>query len=137
MATETGYPAPDRSDCPPGSDAGVKEVGWAEGTFSDERPWRAEMWAEDQVCVLTFSFSTKGLEGASKDDLANLLEREGVIGFTTPQRYASCTKFFDPSDNEMWSVNVVVGDDEDTFIEGGPIIRRYLADSFASKPPEA
>ncbi len=41
---------------------GVIDIGWCDGVLSDGRAFRAEMWAQDQVSMLTFFFSSIGLE---------------------------------------------------------------------------
>ena len=65
------YPKPDRSLVPRDfgekTEDGQLDLGWSEGTFKDGRSYVKEFWAQDQVSVLTFFFSSQGLEGL--DDL--------------------------------------------------------------------
>jgi hypothetical protein len=70
---------------------------------------------QDQVSMLTFFLSRIGLENALDADFGRLLEREGLLKFKLGrQHYVSAAPFVDSSGNDMWSVNVVVGDDDGT-----------------------
>jgi hypothetical protein len=67
---DSAYPKPDRSNVPrnftktPEND--VIDVGWQEGVLKDGRPFHGEYWAQDQVGVMTFFFSTVGIENSTK-----------------------------------------------------------------------
>lgn len=123
------YPRPDRSDHVPNftkaDDRDYLDIGWNEGTLSDGRPFRLECWAEDQVTMLTYFMSTRGLEEVDAEFFQALLEREGLIRFRSDRKYVSSATLFDPSGHEMWSVNVVVGDDDDTFVDDLLPLRNY------------
>ena len=80
--------------------------------MSDGRPYRVEAWAESQVMMLTYFFSTRGLEDASDSTLTQLLVDEGLVEFLSDKRYVSALKTTDAAGSEMWSVNLVVGDDD-------------------------
>lgn len=123
------YPRPDRSAFTPNfrkSDENpAVDIGWAEGTLKDGRPYRAECWAEDGLTSLTFFLSTIGLEALTDADFAALLEGEGLLRFTGEGRYVAACPLTDSSGNDMWSVNVVVGDDETTFVVDQVQLRNY------------
>lgn len=106
------YPKPDRSNYQPQftktADDPSFDIAWNEDLMSDGRPFRVECWAEDGMTCLTFFFSTKGLETASNAQLAELLEREGLVEFVA-DRKASALPLSDASGNDMWSVSVVLG----------------------------
>ena len=125
----TEYPRPDRSAFKPNfhksDDNPALDIGWAEGTLKDGRPYRAECWAEDGLTSLTFFLSRIGLETLSDADFAALLEAEGLLRFTGEKRYVAAGPLIDSSGNEMWSVNVVVGDDEGTFLVDQLQLQRY------------
>ena len=60
IALQPRFPYPDRSQqrVRLERDAdGVMDIGWCEGLLSDGRPFRVEMWAQDQVSCLTIFFS--------------------------------------------------------------------------------
>jgi hypothetical protein len=54
-------------------------IGFAQGVFSDGRPFHAECWASEGTTNLTFFFSTIGLENYQKRDVISYLAGEGVI----------------------------------------------------------
>ena len=75
--------------------------------------------------MLTFFLSRQGLESATQEELAALLEREGLVRFRPEGRRSVAAKaHIDPSGNDMWSLNVAAGVDERTF----------LAESFPMQP---
>ena len=63
------------------------DIGWADGTLSDGRPYRAECWATDQITVLTFFFSTAQIEAYTDAQFIQLLEDEGLIEFFGDSKY--------------------------------------------------
>lgn len=122
------YPKPDRSSYEIKKDKaedGSIDIGWNEGFLSDARPFRAECWAQDQVTALTIFFSTKGLENYSDKDFKNLLEKEGLVKFAPGEAHVSAMPVTDASGNDMWSVNIVVGDEEETYVLDSVVVRPY------------
>ncbi len=123
-------PKPDRSGTRPNlaktAETPVLDLGWNEGFLSDTRPYRVEAWAEDQVRSITVFMSTNGIENYTNAQFADLLEREELIAYHPGRRRSAyampCT---DASGNSLWSVNVVTGDDEDTFVDVLTVIRPY------------
>ena len=115
-------PKPDRSDARPNlaktAENPVLDIGWNEGFLSDSRFYRVEAWAENQVSSITVFMSTNGIENYSNPQFADLLEREQLIAYHPGRRRSAfampCT---DASGNSLWSVNVVIGDDEETFVD--------------------
>ncbi len=79
------YHAPDRSSATRNfsktKDDDDLDIGWADGVFSDGRPYRAESWAADQITLLTFFFSTSQIETYTNAQFIKLLEDEGLIEF--------------------------------------------------------
>jgi hypothetical protein len=123
------YPKPDRSTRKPNfsktPENDALDLAWQEGILTDGRAYRAEHWCQDQFSVLTFFISTIGLENSTKDDFKRLLVSENLINFKPGPNYLEARKIIDDSGNEMWSINVVVGDDENTFVEGGVKLNPY------------
>ena len=126
---DTKYPKPDRSDqirnFQKTEENEALDIGWAEGTFSDGRPYLLECWCEDQVTSITVFFSRIGLEGLDDAGAKALLERENIAHFLSEEDGVTALPCRDASGNEMWSANIVVGDDEETFITGGPALHKY------------
>jgi hypothetical protein len=129
------YPKPDRSNFIPNfrktEEHPALDIGWDEGRLSDGRPYRVECWAEDQATSLTYFFSTAGLETLNDVQCVELLEREGLVRWLTGFRSASAMPFTDAAGNSMWSVNLVVGDDETVYIEDRNALRPYGVPSAA------
>jgi hypothetical protein len=123
------YPKPDRSQFKPNlsktPEDDVLDLGWQEGALRDGRPFRGEYWCQDQISMITFFFSTIGLENASREDLKLLLVSENLIQFKPGRARVDARKIMDSSANEMWSVNVAVGDEDETFVEGGHPFQGY------------
>ena len=123
-------PKPDRSNTSPNlvktAENPVLDLGWNEGFLSDSRPYRVEAWAEDQVSAVTFFLSTAGIENHSNAQFADLLEREQLIAYHPDgRRSAAAMPFTDASGKSVWSVSVVTGDDEETFVDVLTDIRPY------------
>lgn len=118
--SSTGYPKPDRSDqvrTRTKGDDGILDIGWAEGTLKDGRPYVSELWAQDQVTSMTVFISSQGIPSLDDDDSARLLEDNGLVEFGS-KTYCSARQFEDAAGEPMWSINLMVGDDEDTFVRG-------------------
>ena len=127
------FPKPDRSDyeprLEPAGDDRSFDVGWNEGFSSDGGPCRAEAWVEEGMTCLMFFFSTHGLENWSKRQFADFLEGEGIVSFRTDDPMVSATPLADASVNDMWSVTLVVGIDDETYVDDkNPRGRGYQAE---------
>jgi len=107
------YPTPDRSNFKPTSPA---DIGWAEGFLSDGRPYRAECWSEDGITTIIVFLSTIGIEFASNIYLKTLLVNEGIITFLADKQFVSAKKYIDASSHELWSINIVIADDESEYV---------------------
>lgn len=77
------------------------------------------------MTVLTFFFSTLGLEQASDADLAALLAREGLVRFRTAPGRAKGVTIDDAAGIPMWSVSVVIGTDDEALAEDTTRLRSY------------
>jgi hypothetical protein len=84
--------------------------------MSDGRPYRAECWAQDQVTCLSIMFSIQGYESATKEEIADALEIEGIARFNSPKRFIALNPLVDGSGNQLLVANVVVGDEDGTYI---------------------
>ena len=123
------YPKPDRSDqvrnFVKSADNETLDIGWSEGALSDGRPYCAECWAEDQLTLLTLFLSSLGMESYTDDMFRALLEAEGLVRFLTDDRYVSAKRFMDAGGNDVWSVNIVIGDDETLFAKDNVHLNAY------------
>ena len=81
---------------------GVIDIGWCDGVLSDGRAFRAEMWAQDQVSMLTFFFSTIGLEDMDTETMKRFVEQEGLSSFrSSGPSYCSAALFIDDGGNQV------------------------------------
>ncbi|MEQ8201727.1 MAG: hypothetical protein ABRQ24_09955 [Syntrophomonadaceae bacterium] len=122
------YPAPNRSSFKPSrikGEDGAIDIGWNEGMTSDGRPYRAEMWACDQISMLTIFMSNRSLEEATREDLIDYLEKEGLVKYRGTKKFLHPVLVYDDANNPMWSINITIGDDEETFADTGFDIKPY------------
>jgi hypothetical protein len=130
IALQPKFPIPDRSKQPVRStkdEEGVIDIGWCDGALSDGRAFRAEMWAQDQISMLTIFFSSISMNELNQDAIRQFVQKEGLVSFAekTDQKYCSAAKFTDDAGNQLWSVNIVVGDEDTTFLTNSIPIFQY------------
>ncbi len=124
----TSFPKPDRSLFVPNQTVRAidreLDIGWTEGKWKDGRPYRAELWSWKDLSVVTFFFSSLGLEDAKEADLAGLLEKESLIVFLgSPEIYPE--RCLDSAGNEMWSVSVRVHEGNENLVKLRLHLNRY------------
>ncbi|MGH3430478.1 MAG: hypothetical protein ACRDQZ_23405 [Mycobacteriales bacterium] len=121
LALSPLYPVPDRSKqpvCRTKDEDGVLDLRWCDGVMTDGRAFRAELWAQDGVTALTAFFSTVGLENCDPDQIKQLVLDEGIASFRPGSKQSvAALKYVDDAGQELWSVNVVVGDEDETFVD--------------------
>ena len=91
--------------------AGLSE--WSTGT------------GKNKVSILTYFMSTAGIENVSESYFKELLVDEGLLTFERKAPVVKAKKVRDASGNEMWSINVAVGDQDELFVSGELSIKRY------------
>lgn len=98
-------------------------IGW-NCDFIGNRPYFLECWASDGTTMITIFISTIGIEDYTLEDIEKLLINEAKVysklpGYIPPE---IGPKFEDSTGNEFYSVNIIVGiEDEPALIEGAPI----------------
>ena len=90
------------------SDTEVCNIGYAEGTLSDARPYRLEVWSSYGVTNATIFISIIDLENKSEDEIKELLIKEGLIEVDKDDIYI--TEVEDSEDNTFLSINIPVED---------------------------
>lgn len=104
----------------------VKNIGFAQGVFSDGRPFHAECWAEDGATHLTFFFSVIGIEDYQKADIINYLANEGVIELIEGMPcYCGVGILKDGSNNRMFSATVTIGDEDGIFVKSAIPLHKW------------
>ena len=71
------------------------------------------------------SFSVLGLEYYSDSMFKELVSKEGLVKFISNDYYVSAMTFTDSSGNEMWSVNVIIGTEDEILASDTINIRAY------------
>jgi len=116
------FPTPDRTKQSvrlSKDEDGITDLGWCDGVLSDGRAFRAEFWAQDQISMLTFFFSTIELENFDAAAMRQLVDRERLASFKAGSSgHCQAVKVDDDRGNPIWSVNVMVGDDENSYLDG-------------------
>jgi hypothetical protein len=125
------FPKPDRSDFVPNRTKTAEndqiDIGWHEGVLFTGHPYRLEAWAQDQVTSVTVFLSTEGYEKLTSDQLAHLLDAERIVWWKPGvERSAYAQQITDFAGQSMWSINMVIGDDERTYADSVPL-RPYPA----------
>lgn len=120
IALQIKFPVPDRTNQKitrlKGED-GIVDIGWSEGLMSDGRPFRIEMWAQDQVSMLTVFFSARDLSELGDEHMERLIVSEAFVTFREgASQYIKKQLIEDAVGNTMWSVNIVVGDEDETYV---------------------
>ena len=75
------------------------------------------MWANDGVTMLTVFFSASGMSDLDNEQMTDSILSEGFVTFHEgAKRYIDKMLRGDPAGNMMWSVSIVVGDEDQTFV---------------------
>jgi len=122
------YPKPDRSNYKPKfskRDDEQVDLGWNEGFLSDGRPYRLEAWAWEHITMVTYFFSTKGLENYTDKMFAELLTKEGLIEILSERIPVTSDIITDASGNKMWSVNVTIATENEHYTRDLKPLRAY------------
>ena len=116
---------------------GDVNIGWNCG-FIDSRPYFYELWSTDGLTMLTIFLSTSGIEDYEICDLEKMLIDDAEIygkkeGYVSP----SVLKIVDSKNNEFFSINIVVGtEDEPATISGGVVYPFALLNDLNRHLPE-
>jgi hypothetical protein len=122
----------DPSQPPAGSDDKDHSIGWAKGTVDGNRPYWAELWAEDGITMITIYLSSDGLEFGERKPMQdtfpgnqvvvgdekvakNFLEKEGLFKFEEKHFITPC--IYTDENGEFWSINIVVGNENEVYCD--------------------
>ncbi|NCD08717.1 MAG: hypothetical protein EOL98_04695 [Negativicutes bacterium] len=93
------------------------DIGYLEGEFSDERPFRVECWAIDDVKMATIYFSDRNIKKATKEELIKYLEDEKLLRWLQKRKNLQCRHVKDDVDISMWAVNIKLCDARGKYAE--------------------
>lgn len=121
IGTKNTYPKYDIGDFLPSPG---EDWFWGEGTLSDGRPYRAEVWFQTQITFLDVYMSSLYIEDYSAKQLKELLISEGIVtydddlyhrsGFNGENLEAEIKE--DASGNPMWKL-IIIGDEDGTYVK--------------------
>ena len=95
-------------------------IGWDAGLLEGNRPYFLECWATCGITMLTYFVSSAGMKRAGKKKLIRLLEDAGLLKILDPHNpRTSVMEFTEESGNSFYSVNIVAGDEEHIYTDGG------------------
>ncbi len=105
---------------PPRTEFDDINIGWGCG-FIGNRPYFVECWATAEITMITIFISSIGIENYTTEDLEKLLIEEGKVyskkeGYESPEMIPI---FEDSNGNEFFSVNIVVGMEDEPERIGG------------------
>lgn len=125
----SSYPKIDRSNFTPNHtkdpESDEIDIGWDEGLLRDGRLYRLEYWAVSGISMLTYFISTKEIENYSNEELKDLLVKNDLIEFIDPERGIEAQKIIDPNNNEFWSLNIAIGDEDNLYARDKSNIKKY------------
>lgn len=112
-------------------------IGWDAGLLEGNRPYFMECWAMCGVTMLTYFVSAEGIEGAGTDVLLRMLQDAGLFRILDPANpRTEVMEFTDDNGRKFFSVNITVGNEEDTYVSGGRMFSFAGLNRFNSKKEE-
>ena len=100
----------------------ITNVGWDAGLAGGNRPYFLMCWAMCGVTTLTYFVSTEGIAEYGKEELLAMLQEAKLFRILDPENpRTGVITFTDGNGNEFFSVNIVSGDEENTYVRGGTI----------------
>lgn len=115
------FPTPTRIDYVPSpyepDEDGVQDVGYKLGFMSDGRGYRLECWRMDDMLMITVMFSDLGLEGYKREDMALVLEGEGLVEFVGQRRPMQASRTTDDAGNSVWAINMMLHNNKEKLAE--------------------
>ena len=97
-------------------------IGWDAGLAEGNRPYFLIGWATCGITILTYYLSTEGIREYGTAELLAMLVKAKLVRILDPERASTSVMVFtDASGNEFFSINIVLGDEEGTYVGGGKV----------------
>lgn len=93
------------------SDTEVCNIGYAEGTLSDGRPYRVEVWSAFEIETATIFISTQDIEDKDVKFLKKLIQDNKIVDIYDDR--LDVTRTVDYEDNEFYSINIPLVDHDE------------------------
>ena len=114
------FPKKDEGESP--YDDPQYNIGWNTGLLDGNRPYFSECWATGGITVLTYLFSADGLENADEGELVGKLTDAGLFRLRDPENpRASAGTYTEKNGKVFYSVNIVVGVEDEVYLDGGTV----------------
>lgn len=110
---------PSRNDGTEWYDDPEYNLGWDAGLLPGNRLYFLECWATCGLTMLTYFVSVVGMEEAKDADLFRMLEDAGLFRILDPSGLHTTIQKFNEDGKEFFSINILVGDEEGTYVSGG------------------
>ena len=95
-------------------------LGWDAGLLEGNRPYFMILWATCGITILTCHVSAEGIGEYGVPELLAMQEKAKLVKVLDPSRpRTDIMKYRDGSGNEFFSVNICVGDENETYAMGG------------------
>ena len=95
-------------------------LGWDAGLAEGNRPYFLECWATCGITMLTYLISAEGIGEYGVPEMLAMLEKAKLVKILDPSEpRTDVRKYTDGSGKEFFSVNIVVGDEDGTYVIGG------------------
>ena len=112
-------------------------LGWDAGLLEGNRPYFMLCWAACGITTLTYYISTEGIGEYGVPELLAMLEKAGLVKVLDPEDpRTQMIKLRDGSGREFFSVNVVAGNGEETFVSGGWMVPLAALNRYNRKREE-
>ncbi|WP_022763556.1 hypothetical protein [Butyrivibrio sp. AD3002] len=100
-------------------------IGWDCGAIG-RRPYFLECWSGEGTTMITIFISTIGIEEYTVEEIEKMLIGSGLYSQKEGYRQAKAVSVKDSNDNSFFSVNIVVGLEEEDAVIEGPIIYSFI-----------
>jgi len=118
------YPTPVLSL--PNENPGEKTICYGEGILSNGILYLSEYWFVDGISNYTYYFGDVFNENVSDESVMNLLIKDGLVEFYTEKQFYSLRMIKDINGNDAYTMNIVIGDDENTFANANSLVKRSI-----------
>lgn len=122
------YPKPDKSNyrirLEKTPEEPYADLGYFEGNLSDGRPFRAELFMDEDTMNYGFFMSAIGIEEATEEFFVELLEKESLVTFEGEKSLAF-GKIKDANENDLWSITVCAWDEDGFYANTNIKFNRY------------
>lgn len=101
---------------------GEKTIYVGEGITISGWNYSCEYWAVDQISNFTYYFDKNIVGVIDKENILNFLEGEKLAIFYGDKKYVAMGEIVDRSGQNLVSINIVIGDDENLFADAITLI---------------